>query len=149
MSKVQSPKSEDNASALLRPKFEGQARSSDIGRWTLDSGLKVTDLRKSFSTPTGARIEVLRGASFSASAGEAVAIMGSSGAGKSTLLQLLGGLEVADHGSIAAGEFAIDRAGPSALARFRNKQVGFIFQFHHLLPEFTALENICIPAFIG
>lgn len=107
--------------------------------------LVVSDLRKSFSSPTGERIEVLRGISFSAVAGEVVAIMGSSGAGKSTLLHLLGGLEAADHGSIVAGHFAIDRATPSALARFRNKQVGFVFQFHNLLPDLTAAENVSLP----
>jgi lipoprotein-releasing system ATP-binding protein len=93
-------------------------------------------------------MEVLRGAAFSACAGEAVAIMGSSGAGKSTLLHLLGGLEVADHGTILAGEFAIDRAGPSTLAHFRNQRVGFVFQFHHLLPDLTAAENVSMPLLI-
>lgn len=146
MSKVQSPKS--NTKEPQAPSAGAQAGPADVGRWTLDFGLRVTDLRKSFLSPTGERIEVLRGASFSANAGEAVAIMGASGAGKSTLLHLLGGLEVADHGSIVAGEFAIDRAGPSALARFRNKQVGFIFQFHHLLPDLTAAENVSLPLLI-
>ncbi len=107
--------------------------------------LVVTDLRKSFLSPNGARIEVLRGVSFSAAAGEVVAIMGSSGAGKSTLLHLLSGLEAPDHGSIAAGQFAIDGATSSALARFRNKQVGFVFQFHNLLPDLTAAENVGLP----
>lgn len=110
--------------------------------------LVVTDLRKSFLSPTGERIEVLRGVSFSARAGEAVAIMGSSGAGKSTLLHLLGGLEAADHGGIDAGQFAIDRATPAALARFRNRQVGFVFQFHNLLPDLTAAENVSLPLLI-
>lgn len=116
---------------------------------TRDMELVVTDLRKSFTSPTGERIEVLRGVSFSASAGEAIAVMGSSGAGKSTLLHLLGGLEAADHGTIVAGEFAIDRASPSALAHFRNRQVGFVFQFHHLLPDLTAAENVSLPLSIG
>ena len=71
--------------------------------------------------------------------------MGSSGAGKSTLLHLLGGLEAADHGTIVAGSFAVDRARSAALARFRNEQVGFVFQFHHLLPDLTAAENISLP----
>jgi lipoprotein-releasing system ATP-binding protein len=112
---------------------------------TLDFGLTVTDLRKSFSSPAGERIEVLRGVSFAASAGEVLAIMGNSGAGKSTLLHLLGGLEAADHGSIVAGQFAIDSASRTKLARFRNKHVGFVFQFHHLLPDLTATENVSLP----
>ncbi|HEY8188460.1 MAG TPA: ABC transporter ATP-binding protein [Pyrinomonadaceae bacterium] len=107
--------------------------------------LVVNDLRKNFSSPIGERIEVLRGVSFSAVAGEVVAVMGASGAGKSTLLNLLSGLEAPDHGSIVAGEFAIDGATPAALARFRNKQVGFVFQFHHLLPDLTAGENVSLP----
>jgi lipoprotein-releasing system ATP-binding protein len=107
--------------------------------------LIVSDLRKSFLSPTGEKIEVLRGASFSAGAGEAVAVMGTSGAGKSTLLHLLGGLEATDHGTIVAGQLAIDRASSAALARFRNSQVGFVFQFHHLLPDLTAAENVGLP----
>ena len=110
--------------------------------------LLVTDLRKSFLSPTGERIEVLRGASFSANAGETVAIIGASGAGKSTLLHLLGGLEEVDHGSILFGEFAIERADSSALASFRNKRVGFVFQFHHLLIDLTAAENVSLPLMI-
>jgi lipoprotein-releasing system ATP-binding protein len=71
--------------------------------------------------------------------------MGTSGAGKSTLLHLLGGLEAADHGSIEAGNFAVHRATPAALARFRNAHVGFVFQFHHLLADLTAVENVSLP----
>jgi lipoprotein-releasing system ATP-binding protein len=111
--------------------------------------LVVTDLRKSFSSPGGERIEVLRGASFSAAPGETVAIIGSSGAGKSTLLHLLGGLEAADHGTIVAGQFSIESARPSALAHFRNNRVGFVFQFHHLLPDLTAVENVSLPLMIN
>src|SRR6185295_17211544 len=122
-----------------------QAEAADFGLWTVDLGLTVTDLRKGFLTPAGEKIEVLRSASFSANAGQAIAIVGASGAGKSTLLHLLGGLDAADHGSIVAGEFAIDRADPLALARFRNQHVGFVFQFHHLLPDLTAAENVSLP----
>jgi len=153
MSKVQSPKSRPGQTQGSRqagpstsnvPKSDDDGKS-DFGLWTLDFGLKVSDLRKSFLSSTGERIEVLRGASFSASAGEAVAIMGASGAGKSTLLHLLGGLEATDHGSILAGQFAIDRANSAELARFRNERVGFVFQFHHLLPDLTAAENVSLP----
>jgi lipoprotein-releasing system ATP-binding protein len=115
----------------------------------LDFGLSVSDLRKSFSSPAGERIEVLRGVSFSAVAGEAVAVMGASGAGKSTLLQLLGGLEAPDHGAIVAGDFAVDRANTAALRLFRNRHIGFIFQFHHLLPDLTAAENVGLPLWIN
>ncbi len=142
-SKLESPASDRTPS-----KAYVQDGKADVGPWVLDVGLKVTDLRKSFLSPSGEKIEVLRGASFFASAGETVAIMGSSGAGKSTLLHLLGGLEAADHGSVVAGQFAVDRASASALARFRNNRVGFIFQFHHLLPDLTTVENVSLPLLI-
>ncbi|HEV7797525.1 MAG TPA: ABC transporter ATP-binding protein [Pyrinomonadaceae bacterium] len=154
-SKVQSPKSETKGSeaskVLERANAGTQDAEADVGRWTLDVGpqqdfgLNVSDLRKSFYSPTGARIEVLRGVSFSTNAGEAIAIMGASGAGKSTLLHLLGGLEAPDHGSIVAGGFAIDAARAAALARWRNRRVGLVFQFHHLLPDLTAAENVSLP----
>ncbi|MGH9870889.1 MAG: ABC transporter ATP-binding protein [Pyrinomonadaceae bacterium] len=145
-SKVQSPKSlTESANHKDESAAEIQPEEADFGLRTSDFGLTVSDLRKSFLSQASERIEVLRGASFSASAGEAVAIMGSSGAGKSTLLHLLGGLEAADHGAIVAGQFAIDHAGPAALARFRNQRVGFVFQFHHLLPDLTAAENVSLP----
>jgi lipoprotein-releasing system ATP-binding protein len=153
MSKVQSPKSKTRKTQA--PIAVTQDESADIGLWTLDFGphsdfgLVVSDLRKSFTSPTGQRIEVLRGAAFSATAGEAVAITGSSGAGKSTLLHVLGGIEAADHGTIVAGQFAVDRANPAALARFRNQRVGFVFQFHHLLPDLTAAENVSLPLLIA
>ena len=153
MSKVQSPKLQTDGSEAAdpreRPKAAIQGEVADVGHWTLDFGLRVEDLRKSFASPSGEKIEVLRGVSFSASAGETVAIMGSSGAGKSTLLHLLGGLEAADHGSVVAGEFAIDRANVPALARFRSQRVGFIFQFHHLLPDLTTMENVGLPLMIA
>lgn len=130
-------------------KFQIPKSQGGLGRATLEFRLEVTDLRKSFLSPKGERIEVLRGASFSAAAGEAVAITGASGAGKSTLLHLLGGLESTDHGAIVAGKYAVDRSSTTGLARFRNQHVGFIFQFHHLLPDFTALENVSLPLLIN
>jgi len=110
---------------------------------------RISDLRKSFRKPGGELVDVLRGVTFSVSAGESVAVMGRSGAGKSTLLHLLAGLEAPDHGTIVAGEFAVESAGESQLARFRNKQVGFVFQFHHLIQDLTAAENVCLPLLIS
>src|SRR5437899_4026516 len=107
--------------------------------------LIVADLRKTFCSPNGARVEVLRGVSLSVSAGEIVAITGASGAGKSTLLHLLGGLEAADSGTVQLGQLDITGARLSLLARFRTDQVGFVFQFHYLLPDFNAVENVAMP----
>ena len=95
------------------------------------------------------KIEVLKGITFTVKAGERVAIVGKSGAGKSTLLHLLGALDVPTHGEIRFGGVNVARSGGGELARFRNLNLGFIFQFHHLLPEFTALENVMMPAIIG
>ncbi|MDT4966679.1 MAG: lipoprotein-releasing system ATP-binding protein [Acidobacteriota bacterium] len=92
---------------------------------------------------------MLSGVSFKVDAGEMVAIMGASGAGKSTLLHLLGGLESTDHGSIRFGEFQVTAASRSMLAGYRSKRVGFIFQFHHLLPDLTAAENVAFPLAIS
>jgi lipoprotein-releasing system ATP-binding protein len=97
--------------------------------------ISVVDLRKSFLAPNGERIEVLRGVTFAAKAGESVAITGASGSGKSTLLHLLGGLETPDHGSIA-------------FDGHRN-EIGFVFQFHYLLPDLSAVENVALPLLIA
>jgi lipoprotein-releasing system ATP-binding protein len=94
--------------------------------------ISVVDLRKSFIAPNGERIEVLRGATFSARAGESLAVTGASGSGKSTLLHLLGGLETADHGTID-----------------RPAQIGFVFQFHYLLADLSAVENVAMPLLIA
>jgi lipoprotein-releasing system ATP-binding protein len=88
---------------------------------------------------------VLRGVSFDVEAGEMVAVMGASGAGKSTLLHLLGGLEASDDGVIRLGDFEVTRAQGGRLAPFRNHEIGFVFQFHHLLPDLTAAENVSLP----
>lgn len=153
MSNVQSPKSAGGPDLSSRVRKGSQeetdcAKNADIGHWTLDVGLSVTDLRKSFSSPAGERIDVLRGVSFSVRGGETLAIMGASGAGKSTLLHLLGGLEAPDHGSITLNKFEVDRAEASDLASFRSRHVGFVFQFHHLLPDFSAEENVAMPLLI-
>ena len=92
---------------------------------------------------------MLRGVCFSAAAGETVAVVGASGAGKSTLLHTLGGLEALDAGLARLGEFEISRASGARLSRFRNEEVGFVFQFHYLLPDLTAAENVALPLSIG
>jgi lipoprotein-releasing system ATP-binding protein len=94
-------------------------------------------------------LEVLKDVNLSLNRGEIVSIVGSSGAGKSTLLHLLGTLDQADNGTILLNGTALHTLTGEALAAFRNKHLGFIFQFHHLLPEFNALENVCIPAWIA
>lgn len=94
-------------------------------------------------------LSILKGVDLSVQQGEIVAIVGASGAGKSTLLQILGTLDRPDRGEIYLHDQAVHRMSTSELNIFRNQEIGFLFQFHHLLPEFTALENICMPAFIA
>lgn len=94
-------------------------------------------------------LQVLKGVDISVGKGEIVSIVGSSGAGKSTLLHILGTLDKADKGNISLNGQSLHSLGGSKLAAFRNKNIGFVFQFHHLLPEFTALENVCIPGWIA
>ena len=106
--------------------------------------IKATDIHKSYGA-----LEVLRGVSLEVSRGEVVSIVGASGAGKTTLLQILGTLSKADRGSVEIDGQDVSSLGDRALSRFRNEKIGFVFQFHHLLPEFTAFENVCIPGLIG
>ncbi|HNF44196.1 MAG TPA: ATP-binding cassette domain-containing protein, partial [Ferruginibacter sp.] len=94
------------------------------------------------------QLAVLKGVDISVDKGEIVSIVGSSGAGKSTLLHILGTLDKADSGSISMDGQRIESLSGKKLAAFRNNHIGFVFQFHHLLPEFTALENVCIPGWI-
>ncbi len=94
-------------------------------------------------------LEVLRDVSIEIQKGEVVSIVGASGAGKSTLLHILGSLDSPDKGIVEIDNSRIDSMDEKELARFRNKNIGFVFQFHHLLPEFTAVENVCIPAYIN
>ncbi|HEX8162245.1 MAG TPA: ABC transporter ATP-binding protein [Pyrinomonadaceae bacterium] len=106
-------------------------------------------MRKSYAAPGGVRVEVLRGVSFSARAGELLAIVGASGAGKSTLLHLCGGLDAADSGSVRAFGFDVTRRTPAELTAWRARAVGFVFQFHHLLPALTTVENVAMPLLIA
>ncbi|MDZ4750065.1 MAG: ABC transporter ATP-binding protein [Flavobacteriales bacterium] len=94
-------------------------------------------------------LDVLKGVDLAINQGEVVSIVGASGAGKSTLLHIVGTLDRPDAGSVLYDGDDVSKLSMRELARFRNRNIGFIFQFHNLLPEFTALENVCIPAFIG
>ena len=94
-------------------------------------------------------LKVLRGVDIHIEKGEIVSIVGKSGAGKSTLLHILGTLDSADSGQVLINNENISQLSKAAMAAFRNKNIGFIFQFHHLLPEFTALENVTMPALIN
>lgn len=106
--------------------------------------LTATNILKNYGT-----LQVLKGVDITINKGEIVSIVGSSGAGKSTLLHILGTLDNAESGEIYLGEKRIDILKGKQLARFRNIHIGFVFQFHHLLPEFNALENVCIPGWIA
>lgn len=94
-------------------------------------------------------LEVLKGVDIQVDKGEIVSIVGKSGAGKSTLLHILGTLDYANRGFLSINNTNVRKLSAKELSLFRNQHIGFVFQFHHLLPEFTALENVCIPAFIG
>ncbi|MEE2963039.1 MAG: ABC transporter ATP-binding protein [Acidobacteriota bacterium] len=108
------------------------------------SFLQVRSLTKTY-TMGERRLPVLRGLDLTLTRGEMVAVVGASGVGKSTLLQVVGGLDRIDGGSIRIGELDIAAADDNTRVAFRNRQVGFVFQFHHLLPEFTAVENVAMP----
>ncbi len=108
------------------------------------SFVSVLGLNKTYQTATQ-RLHVLRDVALEVDAGEMVAIVGASGVGKSTLLHVLGGLDRADEGTIRVGETDLRAIGDEALVAFRNRHVGFVFQFHHLLPEFEAVENVEMP----
>ncbi|CAG0958161.1 MAG: ABC transporter ATP-binding protein [Bacteroidetes bacterium] len=106
--------------------------------------IKAINIHKKYGS-----LEVLKGVDISIAEAEVISIVGASGAGKTTFLQILGTLDKPDSGELIIKETAIKNLKEKELASFRNKNIGFVFQFHHLLPEFTAIENICIPAFIA
>ena len=106
--------------------------------------ISAKGIKKSFGD-----LEVLKGVSLDIKEGEIVSIVGASGAGKSTLLQILGTLDSPDSGELQFENQKLSSMSSKELATFRNSNIGFVFQFHHLLPEFTALENVCLPGYIG
>lgn len=106
--------------------------------------LKATQVEKSYG-----QLKVLKGIDLEIAKGEVVAIVGASGAGKSTLLHILGTLDTPDKGKVFINDVEVFRNSAKSLAAFRNRAIGFVFQFHNLLPEFTALENVMIPGLIG
>ena len=106
--------------------------------------IKVNKIQKSFGD-----LEVLKGITINVAKGEVVSIVGASGAGKTTLLQILGTLDTPSYGELVISGQTVSNLSRSALANFRNKHIGFVFQFHRLLPEFTALENVMMPAWIA
>ena len=106
--------------------------------------IEVRNIRKSFGP-----LEVLKGIDLDIRKGEVVSIVGPSGAGKTTLLQIMGTLDKPDSGSVVFDGLALEKLSRKEMAEFRNRSIGFVFQFHQLLPEFTALENVMIPAYIG
>lgn len=106
--------------------------------------IQVQDLHKSYG-----ELEVLKGITLDIMSGEVVSIVGASGAGKTTLLQIIGTLSRPDSGRVLIDGIATEALNDNDLSQFRNRKIGFVFQFHHLLPEFTAMENVCIPGYIG
>jgi lipoprotein-releasing system ATP-binding protein len=120
-------------------------------RFEISDGFQLVaeGVRKSFREPSGGALGVLRGVSFRLRAGEAAAVVGASGAGKTTLLHVVGGLEAADAGSVRLGEFDVTGAPLPELVRWRGREVGFVFQSHHLLADLSAEENVALPLLVA
>ncbi|MEX2527375.1 MAG: ABC transporter ATP-binding protein [Gemmatimonadota bacterium] len=114
-----------------------------------DASLEARGLRKSFRLGDGSELQVLQGVDLAVRTGEVVAVLGTSGSGKSTLLHLLGALDRPDAGEVSVGGVGLAELSDVAVARIRNQRLGFVFQFHHLLREFTALENVMMPCLVG
>jgi lipoprotein-releasing system ATP-binding protein len=146
---LESERHKDGAAAEARADTRTTLQSTDSRLSTPDSRLVVDGVRKSFRDPSGGVLEVLRGVTFTLGAGETLAVVGASGAGKSTLLHVLGGLEEADGGSARLGRVDLMRAGAAELARLRGREIGFVFQFHHLLADLTAEENVALPLMVA
>lgn len=111
--------------------------------------LETKEIRKSFLRLNNQKLDILKGVSFELDTGKITMIVGASGAGKSTLLHILSGLDYPDSGTVKIKETDIFKLSDEKLSAFRNKNIGFVFQFHHLLPEFDALENVAIPMMIN
>jgi len=111
--------------------------------------LRVADLRKTYPLPGGGALAVLRGVTFTVRGGEMLAVVGASGAGKSTLLHICGGLDAGEAGSVRVGATELLRATATQLAAVRQREIGFVFQFHHLLPDLSAWENVALPLLVA
>ena len=120
-----------------------------MSKLTTPPAISARAIYKSYTSGDGSRLEVLRGVDLDVVAGESVAIIGQSGSGKSTLLHLLGGLDRPTSGEVRLGSHILADLDEDELSRVRNERIGFVFQFHHLLREFTVLENVMMPLLIG
>lgn len=130
--------------SILKVKFKALSEENQIKNKFKNKMIAASNIEKSFGN-----LKVLKGVDLEVHKGEVVSIMGASGAGKSTLLQILGTLSKLDSGILTIDGIDVSKLDEKKISEFRNKEIGFVFQFHHLLPEFTALENVMIPAFIA